>query len=478
MIENTILSGLVYNEDYTRKVVPFLKDEYFDDSEQKLVFNTITSYIQNYNGLPTKEAIRIAVEERSDLNEERYKKVHGIINNLDYDEKTDIDWLVDQSEKFCQDKAIYNAVRQSILVLDGKDANHDKGAIPQLLTDALAVTFDSNIGHDFLENADERYTFYHTKEDKIPFDLEYMNKITKGGLSRKSLSIALAGTGVGKTLFMTHCAAANLMEGQNVLYITMEMAEERIAERIDANLLDVSLDDLRLLPRETYHSRMSNLHKRTTGKLIVKEYPTASAGANHFRFLLNELKLKRNFKPDVIYIDYLNICSSSRMKMGASVNSYTYIKSIAEELRGLAVEFGVPIMSATQTTRTGYSSSDVGLEDTSESFGLPATADFMFALISSEELEQLGQLMIKQLKNRWGDVSSPKRFVVGIDRARMKLYDAEHSAQEGLSGTSANTTPRVEKSVMDSSSFGERLDDENKGQSFRKGRKPNFKEFK
>ena len=469
MIESTILSGLLHNEEYVRKVIPFLKDEYFDDYNEKLVFNEIRTYIDAYNGIPTKEALRIAIGESNKLNEDQFKAANSVVSNLSYDEGTDLEWLIDKTEKFCQDKAIYNAVRQSILVLDGKDSQHDKGAIPELLSKALGVSFDSNIGHDFLDNSQERYEFYHTKEDKIPFDLEYMNKITKGGLSRKSLSIALAGTGVGKTLFMAHCAAANLMEGLNVLYITMEMAEERIAERIDANLLDVTLDDLRMLTREVYTSRIGRVKTRTHGKLVIKEYPTASAGSAHFRHLLNELKLKKNFVPDIIYIDYLNICASSRMKMGASVNSYTYIKAIAEELRGLAVEFNVPIVSATQTTRSGYSNSDVGLEDTSESFGLPATADFMFALIASEEMEALGQIMVKQLKNRWGDIGNPKRFVVGIDRNKMRLFDAEESAQQGVS-TEGNTAPVQANSVMDSTEFGSRLEFE----KVRKRKKPSF----
>lgn len=472
MIEQTILSGLVYNEDYTRKVIPFVKPEYFDDHNERLIFNEIKEYIDTYNALPTKEALRITIGEKDSLNEEQFKQVLGTIDVLTYDEKTDLSWLVDKTEKFCQDKAIYNAVRQSILVLDGKDKVNDKGSIPKLLSDALGVSFDTNIGHDFLENFGDRFDFYHTKEDKIPFDLEYMNKITKGGLSRKSLSIALAGTGVGKTLFMTHCAAANLMEGLNVLYITMEMAEERIAERIDANLLDVTLDDLRLLPRDVYAGRIERVKKRTTGKLVIKEYPTASAGSGHFRHLLNELRLKKNFTPDVIYIDYLNICMSSRMKMGASVNSYTYVKAIAEELRGLAVEFNVPIVSATQTTRSGYGNSDVGLEDTSESFGLPATADFMFALISTEDLEALGHLMVKQLKNRWGDIGNPKRFIIGIDRSKMRLYDAEETAQHGLVDDSKKANTHHSDSVMDKSTFGERVNEEFSPNS--KRRKPRF----
>ena len=462
MIENTILSGLLHNEEYARKVLPFLKDEYFDDPAHKSVHNEVQKYVDTYNNLPTKEAIRIATDERDNINDDQFTSISNLIDSLEYDNKTDLTWLVDKTEKFCQDKAVFNAVRESILVLDEKHKELDKGAIPELLAKALGVSFDNSVGHDFIDNADERYDFYHTKEDKISFDLELFNKITKGGLSRKSLSIALAGTGVGKTLFMTHCASANLMQGQNVLYITMEMAEERIAERIDANLLDLTIDQLREVPRDVYKKRLDRVKNKTTGKLIVKEYPTASAGSGHFRHLLNELRLKKNFTPDVIYIDYLNICSSSRMKHGANVNSYTMIKAIAEELRGLAVEFNVPIMSATQTTRSGYASSDLELEDTSESFGLPATADFMFGLIRTEELEELGQLMVKQLKNRWGDLGENKRFVVGIDRSKMRLYDAEDSAQEGLMNDS-NPTPRQQPS----GDFGRD-----------KGKKPKFDGFK
>lgn len=473
MIENTILSGLVFNEDYARKVLPFLKDDYFDQQSEKIVYKEIESYIDKYNGLPTREALRIAIGEKDNLNEEQYKQVTTLIDGLDYDNKTDDEWLVDKTEKFCQDKAIYNAVRESILVLDGNHKQLDKGSIPELLSKALGVSFDSSIGHDFVEDSEERYKFYHTKEDKISFDLDLFNKITKGGLSRKSLSIALAGTGVGKTLFMTHCAAANLMAGLNVLYITMEMAEERIAERIDANLLDLTIDELREVPKDVYVKRLGRVKSKTTGKLIVKEYPTASAGSAHFRHLLNELRLKKNFTPDVVYIDYLNICTSSRMKMGANVNSYTMIKAIAEELRGLAVEFNIPIMSATQTTRTGYSSSDLNLEDTSESFGLPATADFMFGLISTEELENLGQLMVKQLKNRWGDTNYMKRFVIGIDRSKMRLFDAEESAQDLMDDTPA----------MDKGNVGQRLNSEREDfgdgvVSFRKKHKPKFEGFK
>ena len=469
MIEKTILSGLIYNETYIRKVIPFLKDEYFDNLDDKLLFQNIKTYVDKYNGLPTKEALRIAVEENEKLNEDRYKSVNAAIDALAYDTNTDIDWIVEKTEKFCQDKALYNAVRESILVLDSKDSELDRGSIPELLSKALGVSFDSNIGHDFIEDADSRFDFYHLKEEKIQFDLDMFNKITKGGLSKKSLSIALAGTGVGKSLFMCHCAAANMMSGLNVLYITMEMAEERIAERIDANLLDFTLDELRDVPKDVYQKRLARVKAKTTGKLIVKEYPTASAGSGHFRHLMSELRLKKNFKPDVVYIDYLNICMSSRLKVGANVNSYTYIKAIAEELRGLAVEFNVPIMSATQTTRSGFGNSDVGLEDTSESFGLPATADFMFALISSEELEQLGQIMVKQLKNRWGSIDQYKRFMVGIDRSKMKLYDAEVSAQDGVMD---------DRPVMANTSFGGRQEEDDRASLFKtRGKKPNFEGF-
>jgi replicative DNA helicase len=448
MIETTVLAGLLHNEDYMRRVVPFLSEEYFGDFTDKTIFKSIVKYISDYNGIPTREALRISIEEKDNISDDQYKTIVETINALEYDEKTDIDWIVDKTEKFCQDKAVFNAVREAILVLDGAHQDLDKGSIPDLLSKALGVSFDQAIGHDFLEDIESRYEFYHSKEDKIGFDLDLFNKITKGGLSRKSLSICLAGTGVGKTLFMTHCAAANLMDGKNVLYITMEMAEEKISERIDANLMNATMDSLQDMPKDVFMKRINRVKAKTTGKLIVKEYPTATAGSSHFRHLLNELKLKKNFTPDIVYIDYLNICTSSRMKAGGNVNSYTLIKAIAEELRGLAVEFNVPILSATQTTRTGYSSSDLNLEDTSESFGLPATADFMFGLISTEELEGLGQLMVKQLKNRWGDTNYLKRFVIGVDRSKMKLYDAEESAQQGI----VDDGP-----VADKGAFGERM---------------------
>lgn len=431
MIETTILSALLHNEEYMRRVAPFLSEEYFDDFAEKTLYGSIASYINDYNVLPTKQSLNISLAEKTNISEDQYSQIKSLLSGLEYEDQTNIDWLIDVTEKFCQDKAVYNAVRESILVLDGKHKDLEKGSIPDILSKALGVSFDQNIGHDFLETHEERYEFYHTKEDKIPFDLELLNKVTKGGLSRKSLSVILAGTGVGKTLFMTHCASATLMEGKNVLYITMEMAEERIAERIDANILDVTMDTLKEMPKDVFTKKINRVKAKTTGKLIVKEYPTAGAGSGHFRHLLNELRLKKNFSPDVVYIDYLNICASNRVKH-SSANSYTIVKAIAEELRGLAVEFNVPVMTATQTTRSGYGSSDLGLEDTSESFGLPATADFMFGIISTEELEGMNQIMIKQLKNRWGDPSYYKRFVVGIDRSKMKLFDIDQSEQQDI----------------------------------------------
>jgi len=433
-LEQTILKNLIYNEEYLRKVLPFIKDEYFTDKTERMLFTEISEFVSRYNTTPTIEAIGLAVKERRNLSDDEVEKSESYLQEiaLAKGEESKIQWLIEKSEAFCQERAIYNAVLGSISILDGKDKTHDKGQIPKILSDALAVTFDSSVGHDYLENSDERYEFYHRHEERIPFDLEFFNKITKGGLPSKTLNIALAGTGVGKSLFMCHCAAGAMSLGRNVLYITMEMAEERIAERIDANLLNVTVDDLNSLPKDMYDKKIAKMKEKTTGKLIIKEYPTASASATHFRTLLNELNLKRSFTPDIIFIDYLNICCSSRIKAGANVNSYTYVKSIAEELRGLAVEFGVPIVSATQTTRSGYGSSDPGLEDTSESFGLPATADLMFALITSEELEELGQLMVKQLKNRYSDPTTHKRFVIGIDRAKMRLYDVEQTGQDGL----------------------------------------------
>ena len=453
MIEPLILGSLLHNEEYTRKVLPFLEEEYLDSLENKLIYRTIDTYIKDYNSVPTKDALRLSLEESRSVSEEQFEVVSKTINELSYDDKNSEDWLLDKTETFCQDKALYNAIRTSIGVMDSNDSKLDKGSIPKLLQDALGVSFDNSVGHDFLENVDERYEFYHHKEARLEFDIDLLNTVTKGGLPRKSLNIILAGTGVGKSLAMCHFAASNFMHGKNVLYITMEMAEERIAERIDANLLDASIDEIHTMPKDVFEKKINRLKSKTTGKLIIKEYPTASAGSGHFRHLLNELKLKKNITPDIIYIDYLNICTSSRIKANAMANSYTLIKSIAEELRGLAVEFNVPVVSATQTTRSGFSSSDVGLEDTSESFGLPATADFMVALIATEELEQLGQIMIKQLKNRWGDPNSNKRFVIGIDRSRMRFYNVEQSAQDGM----VDDTP-----VMSNSPYGERWDEQEK----------------
>ena len=443
--ESIIFNNLLFNEQYSRKTIPFLKSEYFSDHNDKVIFNLIDSYIKQYNRIPTKETLLIDLSNKSGLSESVFKDSKTVIENISDNEKSDLQWLLDKTEKWCQEKAIHNAIYESIQISDDKTGKKQKGAIPELLSNALAISFDSHIGHDFLEDADSRFDFYHTKEVRISFDLNYFNKITTGGLPKKTLNVALAGTGVGKSLFMCHCASGNLAQNLNVLYITMEMAEEKIAERIDANLLDVSLDELRTLPKDAYDKKVERIRSKTKGKLIIKEYPTASAGSAHFRHLLNELKIKKNFVPDIIYIDYLNICISSRMKYGANVNSYTYVKAIAEELRGLAVEFNVPIISATQTNRTGFVSSDVGLEDTSESFGLPATADFMFALISTEELEQLNQIMVKQLKNRYNDPGLNRRFVIGIDKSKMRLYDVEQEAQQDI----------LEGPVFDNSRFGE-----------------------
>jgi len=426
-IENTILTNLFYNENYTRKALPFIKSYYFSKKDERELYAEVEKFVTKYKNLPTKEAILIELNNRKDLNEEEYKGIKDLVNTISYEE-TDLQWLLDTTEKFCKDRAVHNAVLDGIKILDNKDKTRTPEAIPSILADALAVSFDNHIGHDYIEDAKARFDWYHTKEKKYPFDLSFFNRITKGGVPSKTLNIALAGTGVGKSLFMCHVASSFLTQGQNVLYITLEMAEERIAERIDANLFDVTIDDLHVMPKELYDNKLTKLEGKTKGKLIIKEYPTASAHAGHFRSLLNELALKKSFKPQVIFIDYLNICASSRFK-GGNISSYFYIKAIAEELRGLAVEFDVPIFSATQTTRTGYVSTDIGLEDTSESFGLPATADFMFALMSNEELESLGQMKVKQLKNRYNDPAMNRSFIVGIDRSKMRLYDVENTAQ-------------------------------------------------
>ncbi len=429
-IESKILSNLIYDEKYTRKVIPFIKDTYFELLSEKIVFQEIHSYVMKYDDIPSKSVLKIEIENRKDISDDIFQTSVSLVNDLK-EEKFDDQWLLDTTEKWCKDRAIYLALLDSVKIADGKDKTRSKDSIPSILSDALSVSFDDHVGHDYISDSDSRYDFYHKKEDKIPFDIELLNKITKGGLPSKTLNVALAGTGVGKSLFMCHMASSILLQGRNVLYITLEMAEERIAERIDANLLNVNIQDIIDLPKSAYASKLNKLAEKTRGKLIIKEYPTASAHVGHFKALLTDLALKRGFKPDIIFIDYLNICASSRYK-GTLVNSYTYVKAIAEELRGLAVECNVPIVSATQTTRQGYGNTDVELTDTSESFGLPATADFMFALISTEELESLNQIMIKQLKNRYNDPTSYKRFVVGIDRAKMKLYNVEDSAQKNL----------------------------------------------
>jgi len=431
--ENLILSNLLKNEHFMRKSLPFLKPEYLSENHEKKLFEEIKQYILKYNSLPPAAAIEIALKASIKLSEGELNKSLETLQEISSDRSEQkLEWLLDTTEKFCQEKAVYNAIMDSITILDGKDVNRGKGSIPSILSDALGVSFDPHVGHDYVGDFVERYDYYHRVERRIPFDLEYFNKITKGGLPQKTLNIALAGTGVGKSLFMCHMAASCLMQNYNVLYITLEMSEERIAERIDANLLNVNLDDLMNMPKDMYEKRMGKLRDKVKGKLIIKEYPTASANPAHFRALINELSLKKNFKPDIIFIDYLNICASARIKAGANVNSYTYIKAIAEELRGLAVENNLPIVSATQTTRSGFSNSDPGLEDTSESFGLPATADFMFALVSNEELQNLGQMLVKQLKNRYNDINLNKRFTIGIDRGKMKLYDLEAKAQDAI----------------------------------------------
>jgi len=430
-IEKVILRNLVYNEEYLRKVLPFIEPDYFNDRSERVVFEHITKYASEYNSLITKEVLQIEIEDRRDITQDEVKNIFGTINELE-DIECDFEWLSDTTEKWCRDRAIYLALMESIKIADGQDDKKNRDAIPTILSDALSVSFNRNVGHDYLEDYEERYELYNRKESRIQFDLEYFNKITKGGLPNKTLNIALAGTGVGKSLFMCHHASAVLLEGKNVLYITLEMAEEKIAERIDANLLNVNIQEIVDLPKPIFEGKVTNLAKKTQGSLIIKEYPTASAHSGHFKALLNELALKKSFKPDIIFIDYLNICASSRYRAGSNVNSYSYIKAIAEELRGLAVEANVPIVSATQTTRSGYGSSDVDLTDTSESFGLPATADLMFALISTEELEGLGQIMVKQLKNRYNDPTYNRRFVIGVDRTKMRLYDCEQTAQDDL----------------------------------------------
>ena len=430
-LEFTILNNLVSNDQFRRQVFPYLKREYFEEQSNKLLFNLISEFITKYEKCPTKESLGVDLQNITTLSDQEFKTTIESISKIS-DEKVDHNWLVDSTEEWCRNRAIYLSLLESIQIADGKDDKKDKGSIPSILSDAIAVSFDNRIGHDYFANYAERFEYYNRVEEKIPFDLNMFNKITKGGLSNKTLNVALAGTGVGKSLFMCHVAASTLLQGKNVLYITCEMSEEKIAERIDSNLLGINIQDIADLPKQIFESKVNKLKKKTTGKLIIKEYPTAAAHVGHFKALLNELTLKTSFKPDLIFVDYLNICASQRFK-GSTVNSYTYVKAIAEELRGLAVENNVPIVSATQTTRSGFGSSDIDLTDTSESFGLPATADFMFALISTEESEQLGQILIKQLKNRYNDPTMNKRFAIGVDRSKMKLYDVEQSAQDGVS---------------------------------------------
>jgi archaellum biogenesis ATPase FlaH len=442
---NVIFANLIQNEEYSRKVVPYVKEEYFESLPEKTVYKLINTYVTKYNKFPTHQALKIDLE-NSSLEQRVYDECETIIAESQQVGDVDQEWLLDKTEKFCQERAVYNAIMDSIQILDNKDKLRTKGSIPQILSEALAVSFDTNIGHDWSDDADDRYEYYHRVEDRVPFRLEYLNRITKGGLPKKTLNVILAGTHVGKSLFMCSTAASNLLDGKNVLYITMEMAEEEIARRIDANILDIPIGELDVIDKDSFDKRVTRVKSKTAGKIIIKEYPTSSAGSANFRHLLQELKLKKNFIPDIIYIDYLNICASSRLKMNSNINSYTYIKAVAEELRGLAVEFNVPIVSATQTTRSGYSNSDVDVTDTSESFALPATADFMLALVTSEELESLGQIMAKQLKNRYTDLGKCRRFVLGIDRVKMKLYDVEEDAQDLVD----------DRPVMDKSEFGQR----------------------
>ena len=443
-IERTAIRNLIHNEQYCRKVLPFIKEEYFTDRLEKVLFTEIYKFVNKYNNLPTKESLSIEINGNKSINEDEYKQVTDILSTLN-PEPVNLEWLVETTEKFCKDRSIHNAVLNGIQIIDGKDKNHTLEYLPELLSNALSVSFDQKVGHDYLLESKERYDYYNRKEERLELDLDFFNKITRGGIPSKTLNICLAGTGVGKTMFMTHLASSVLLQGKNVLYITLEMAEERIAERIDANLLNVGMSDLEELPYKMYETKINKLQSKTTGTLIIKEYPTATAHTGHFKNLLSELALKKSFKPDIVFVDYLNICTSSRFKSGANVNSYTMIKAIAEELRGLAVEHDIPIFSATQTTRGGFVSSDVGLEDTSESFGLPATADFMFALISSEELEEKNQIMVKQLKNRYNDPTVNRKFILGVDRSKMRFYDVEQNAQTDLVDSGQETSSSNDK---------------------------------
>ena len=457
MIEKTVLTNLIFNEDYYRRVYPYIKSEYFDDGNLKKIFDTYSNYVDEFKEPPSVEALKISLDKRKDLNEDSYKNIMSSVDELQHDPDTNVDWLVKETEKFCQDKDLFNAIRRAILVIDGEDKELDKGALPELLSKSLSISFDTSIGHDYIEDYEDRYDFYHKKEERIPFDIDLLNKITKGGLPRKSMTVLLATTGGGKSLVKCHAAANAMMAGKNVLYITMEMAEERISERIDANLMDVTLDEVTMMPRDVYEKRMNRIKNKATGKLVVKEYPTGSAHVGHFRHLLNELRMKRGFSPDIIFVDYLNICASARVKGAAAANSYTLVKSIAEEVRGLAMEFNCAVVTSSQFNRDGYGNSDVDLTNTSESMGITHTADCILGLITSEDLDNLGQLMIKQLKNRWGDLNYYRRFVVGIDRAKMKLYDLEDGAQKNISqdGPQSVTPPaQNDAPIFDKTSIG------------------------
>lgn len=453
MIEKTILSNLIHNEDYCRRVFPYIKEEYFDDNGLRKIFSTYAGYTNEYKEPPSIEALKISIDKRKDLNESSYREVIGLIDDLRIDKDTNQQFLVDETERFCQDKDLYNSIRKAILILDGQDKENDKGAIPKILSDSLGISFDTHIGHDFLEDFESRYEYYHREEERMPFDIKILNKITKGGIPRKSMTVLLATTGGGKSLVKCHMAATSLMFGKNVLYITMELAEEEVARRIDANIMDITLDEVKEIPLRTFEKRMSRYKSKTPGKLIIKEYPTGSAHSGHFRHLLNELRMKKNFVPDIVFVDYLNICASSRVKGAAAANSYTLVKSIAEEIRGLAMEFDIAIVTSSQFNRSGYDNSDVDLTNTSESMGITHTADAIFGLITSEYLESIGQIMIKQLKNRWGDLGYYRRFVVGIDRSKMKLFDLEDSAQKNIQTEDANT--KKDKPTFDKSNFAE-----------------------
>lgn len=469
MLEKTIVSNLLFNDEYYRKVLPYIREDYFEDPSLKKIFSTLNSYVNQYKGRPSIEALKISIDNRKDLNESLYKEIQQAVDNLSIDKDTDIHWLIDETEKFCQDKDLYNSIRKAILILDGQDKNADKGEIPKLLSDSLGISFDNNIGHDFLEDYENRYDHYHRREERLPFDIEILNKITKGGLPRKSMTVFLATTGGGKSLLKCHIAATNLMYGKNVLYITMELPEKEVAKRIDANILNTPLDELLILPRETFSKRINSAKSKTVGKLIIKEYPTGSAHAGHFRHLLNELRIKKNFSPDIILVDYLNICASSRVKGSAAANSYTLVKSIAEEIRGLAMEFNTAIVTSSQFNRAAYDTSDVDLSNTSESMGITHTADAIFGLISTEELELKKQIMIKQLKNRWGDISQNKRFLVGMDRSMMKIYELEESVQQKIQSENISKKGNKEKnsavdtSIFDKSEFNTQWDFGNKG---------------